>query len=444
MGSSNSVLFNGSSRYSNDLQTLVQRAVAIASLPITQLNEQKTQVSDRSTALSALDTKFQSLAASITGIENAFGWASYQATVSDPAKLTVTLGTGATEGDYSIQVVNAGVYAKSLSLSDWSATGPLTYKSSLHAEAVALTPADYSAASVAAAINSQFGDEVRATVINVGSADTPDYRISLQGTQLGDLQPDILQGGTSLQGQDPTPGHKAEYIVNGSGITAESSSRTFTIADGFTVNLLGGAAGTVDVQVRRSSTALGNALANFANAYNQAVDELAKHHGESAGALSGDSVVDELSQALRTLSTFSTTSGALSGLAALGLDLGSDGHLTLDSAVFNNAALADPAAVDAFFGSSTSGGFLKTAADAMNLVQQTGSGVLPSAEALVQTESTDLDARIEQEQVRVDFLEKQLQERMAAADALIASMEQQYTYISGMFQAMQEAAKQWQ
>ncbi len=444
MGSSSNVLFNGSSRYSQDLQNLVQRAVAIASLPITQLNSQKTQVTDRSNALSALDTKFQSLAASINNIESAFGWASYQATVSDPAKLSVTLGSGAAEGDYSVQIVNPGVYAKSLSLSNWSASGTLTYQSSLTATAQPLNPADNSAAGVAAAINAQFGDEVRATVINVGSPDSPDYRISLQATQLGDLHPDILQNGTSLQAQDATPGQKAEYIVNNSGITAQSSTRTFSIADGLTVNLLGGDPATVSIQVRRSPAALGNGLANFANAYNQVVNELNKQHGDSAGALSGDSVVDELTQALRSLSTYSSPSGAVSGLAALGLDLSSDGVLTFDSAVFNNAAAADPAGIDAFFGSSTTGGFLKVASDTLNLVQQTGSGVLPSAEALAQTESSDLDARIEQEQTRVDFLQRQLQERMSAADALIASMEQQYTYITGMFQAMQEAAKQWQ
>jgi flagellar capping protein FliD len=239
-------------------------------------------------------------------------------------------------------------------------------------------------------------------------------------------------------------GHNAQYIVNSSGVTADSATRALPIANGFTINLLGGDPGTVDIQVRRSPAALGNALANFANAYNQAVDELSKQHGSSAGALSGDSVVDELSGALRSLSTYGKPSGTLTGMNAVGLDLGSDGHLTFDSAIFNNAAMADPAGVEAFFGSSFTGGFLQSAANTMNLVQQTGSGVLPSAEWLAQTESTNLDARIAQEQVRVDFLEKQLQERMAAADALIASMEQQYTYISGMFQAMQEAAKQWQ
>ena len=445
MGTTSNVLFNGTSRYSQDLQTLAQRAVAIASLPITQLNEQKTQASDRSTALSSLDTKFQSLAASLTGIENAFGWASYQATVSDPAKASVTLGNGAVEGDYSIQIVNSGVYAKTLSLANWSAGGTLTYMSSLHATPQVLTPSDYSAAGVAAAINASFGDEVRATVVNVGSSDTPDYRISLQATRLGSLAPDIQQDGTSLQDMaHQVVGHNAQYIVNSSGVTADSTTRALPIANGFTVNLLGGDPGTVDIQVRRSPAALGTALANFANAYNQAVDELSKQHGSSAGALSGDSVVDELSGALRSLSTYSSPSGTLAGMNAVGLDLGSDGHLTFNSAIFNNAAMADPAGVDAFFGSSLTGGFLQSAANTMNLVQQTGSGVLPSAEWLAQTESANLDARIAQEQVRVDFLEKQLQERMAAADALIASMEQQYTYISGMFQAMQEAAKQWQ
>ena len=445
MGTTSNVLFNGTSRYSQDLQTLAQRAVAIASLPITQLNEQKTQASDRSTALSSLDTKFQSLAASLTGIENAFGWASYQATVSDPAKASVTLGNGAVEGDYSIQIVNSGVYAKTLSLANWSAGGTLTYMSSLHATPQVLTPSDYSAAGVAAAINASFGDEVRATVVNVGSSDTPDYRISLQATRLGSLAPDIQQDGTSLQDMaHQVVGHNAQYIVNSSGVTADSTTRALPIANGFTVNLLGGDPGTVDIQVRRSPAALGTALANFANAYNQAVDELSKQHGSSAGALSGDSVVDELSGALRSLSTYSNPSGTLTGMNAIGLDLGSDGHLTFNSAIFNTAAMADPAGVDAFFGSSLTGGFLQSAANTMNLVQQTGSGVLPSAEWLAQTESANLDARIAQEQVRVDFLEKQLQERMAAADALIASMEQQYTYISGMFQAMQEAAKQWQ
>jgi flagellar hook-associated protein 2 len=442
MGTTSNALFNGTSRYSQDFQAVLQRTVAIASLPITQLNEQKTQVADRSTALSGLDTKFQALAAAVTGIENAFGWASYQATVSDPTKLSVTLGDGAVGGNYSVNITQAGAYATSITQASWAANSG-SYQLSLNGTLHDLTPADSSAGAVAAAINAAYGDQVRATVINVGSADVPDYRISLQGTRMEALAPDILFNSSSLQDQTVT-GQTVQYVIDNSSHTGESSSPNLTIATGLTVNLASGTTGAVTIQITRSPSALGNALANFANAYNAAVDELNKQHGSSAGALSGDSVVDELSQALRTLSTYSSPSGDLFGLNALGLDLGSDGHLTFDSAVFNNAATADPAGVDVFFGSATTGGFLKLASDTMNLVQQTGSGILPSAESLAQTESADLDARIAQEQTRVDFLQQQLQERMAAADALVASMEQQYTYITGMFQAMQEAAKQWQ
>jgi hypothetical protein len=36
-----------------------------------------------------------------------------------------------------------------------------------------------------------------------------------------------------------------------------------------------------------------------------------------------------------------------------------------------------------------------------------------------------------------------MQTQMAAADALISSMEQQYNYIAGMFQAMDTASNQY-
>jgi len=441
MGSTSNAIFNGSSRYSQDFQQVISRAVSIASLPITILNEQKTQVSAESTALASLDSKFQSLSAAVAGIGNSFGWASYQANVSDPTKLSVTLGDGATEGDYSVNITRAGAYATSITRAAWTAGSDLSYQISLSGTVYDLRPADSSAASVAAAINQSYGDRVRATVVNVGSADTPEYRISLQSTQMEDLAPDILLSAASLQDQKVT-GQAVQYVVNNSGQTGQSSSATLQIADGLAVTLATGATGTATIHVSRGSSALGNALANFANAYNLAVDELGKQHGSSAGALSGNSVVDELTQALRTLSTYDGQSGSLTGLAPLGLDLGKDGHLTFDSAKFNVAA-QDSGTVQAFFGSADSSGFLKLATDTMNRVLQADTGLLPSTETQNQNQGNALDARISDAQDRVDQLQISLQEQMAAADALISSMEQQYNYITGMFEAMRVASEQY-
>ena len=47
-----------SSKYSSDLQQVLSRAVAIASLPLNQLNSQLTTLQNRSTALNSLNGKF--------------------------------------------------------------------------------------------------------------------------------------------------------------------------------------------------------------------------------------------------------------------------------------------------------------------------------------------------------------------------------------------------
>ena len=52
-----SSVFSGNSRYSADFQAVIDRTVAIASLPISQLNAQKTSLSDQPTALTGLDGK---------------------------------------------------------------------------------------------------------------------------------------------------------------------------------------------------------------------------------------------------------------------------------------------------------------------------------------------------------------------------------------------------
>ena len=53
------------------------------------------------------------------------------------------------------------------------------------------------------------------------------------------------------------------------------------------------------------------------------------------------------------------------------------------------------------------------------------------------------DERIAAEQDRIDNRTKDIQERMAAADALIAQMEQQATYITNMFESMRVNQKSY-
>jgi len=444
MGTTSNAIFTGSSQFSQDLQSEVTRLVSLASLPITQMKNDLTNLQNQSTALTGLDSQFASLQTAVQQIQDAMGGSAFEATVSDPTKLSVSLGDGAMEGVYSVDVVSAGSYGTSMTTNAWNSTGPHTYQLTLDSGTTtyAITPTDNSIASVAAAINNQYSDKVRAIVVNVGSTSTPDYRISLQAVALGTGTPDILDNGSSLQ--TGTAGAQAQYIVNGSGNTVTSTSRSVSIANGVTVNLLAGDSGKpVDITVTRSTSALSDALSTFATAYNAAVDEVDKQHGTSAGALTGETVVNDLSQTLSAIATYTSPGSAISGLADLGLSLDKNGQMTFSPTTLMSADLSNSSAVASFIGSATSGGFLQTAIDTLSSLLDPVTGTLKTGETDVQNQITDTNTRINTKQDQVDQLQQQLLEQMSAADALIASMEQQYGYISGMFQAMQVADQQY-
>jgi flagellar capping protein FliD len=437
-------VFNGNSRYSADFQAVIDRTVAIASLPISQLQAQKTDLADQTTAMTGLDGKFNALQSALDKITAAVGGSAFDATVSDSAKLSVSLGDGAQEGNYSVRVVDPGAYASSMSTSTWvaAAGAPHPYKISISGTQHDIFAFDNSAASVASAINTQFGDQVRAIVVNVGSAQTPDYRLSLQATQLGDLAPDLLDGASSLQAQQ-TVGTLAQYIVNDSGKTVSSASRSVSIANGVTVSLMSASTTPVNITVTRSTSALSSALDAFATAYNGAVDEVDKQHGTSSGALAGQSLVNGLSKVLSDISTYDLSGSGIGGLGGLGLELDKTGHLTFNSFKLLASDLTNSTGVTAFLGSTTGGGFLKLATERLHSVQGAGTGLLPAAEANIAEQSSHIDSSIADAQDRVDQMKTRLQEQMAASDALIASMEQQYNYLTGLFASIQTADKQY-
>lgn len=441
--SSSSTIFNGTSRFSQDFQNVITRATAIASLGISQLNDDKTTLSNQTQAMQELDRVFSKLQSAVQGIQDALGGSSFQADVSDSTKCDVTVGDGAVENYYSLEIINPGAQATSVSTSAWvndSATHD--YKLQVNGQTYDLSPDSNSAESVASAINSQYGDIVHAAVMQTNGSES---RISLQATALGDSQPDILDGTTSLQTQENPPGSQAEYILDGIGTGTYSSTQSVQIADGVTVSLKAATSGTpVNITVTRSTSTLVDAMTAFVTAYNNTVDAVDQQHGSTMNALAGNPVVNSLSQVLSQIPTYSS-SGAVYGLHALGLDLSDDntGHLQFNSYTMMSADITSPTAVTSFLGDSTTSGFLKSVTDLLNSVEAPDTGILPTAEAGIQNQSNNIDAEIADQQSRVDDMTAQMQQQMSAADAIIASMEQQYDYLSGLFSAMQTANEQY-
>jgi len=639
--------FAGVSSYSQQLQEVIGREVSIASLPIELLQSQQTTLNNQATELTTLDTDFAAVQTAVQNISDALGGSGMSTSVSDPSVASVTLGDGAAQGAYSLDVSNIGTYATSLTNGTWNDSaddsgetttynlvvggntytftpsdnsaatvastinsqfgslvqatavnvgsasspderislqsanlGPMdleiqaqasaslqtseaattgyaanvttntwdssgtasTYTLAVDGADFTISPTDNSAASVAAAINALSGNPVQATVVNVGTADSPDERIQLQSTSSGVSTVDLLDSsGNSLQQQetptaagsavsqtswtwDPTPdpsgtptqytltvggttqtftaddnsaagvaaaintlsgdpvsatvvdvgtasapdyrvqltdntgtgdapqltrstafnlqnqgpaGSLAEYEVSNSGVTVSSDSRQVSIAAGTTLTLTG--TGNAEVVVTQSVSTLNTALSEFADAYNAAVAELAKQYGQSGGPLQGESIVYSLSQALAQMSTYySSTAGSI-GMADLGFTLNDNGTVTYSPLAMMSTDLDNSAGVISFLGSATGGGFLQAATNAINSVETPTTGLLKTAETSTQSEITNIGNTITQKQAAVSQLQTNLTNQMAQADAAIDSMQQQYSYMTSVFEAEQTA-----
>jgi flagellar hook-associated protein 2 len=255
--------FAGVSTYSQQLQQVISREVSIASLPIELLTNQQTTLSGQATELTTLDSDFASVQTAIQNISAALSGSGMSTNISDPSVASVTVGDGAAQGAYSIDVSSIGAYATSLTSGTWNnsanASGnTTTYNLVVGGNTYAFTPSDNSAATVASTINAQFGSLVQATAVNVGSASSPDYRISLQSSNLGPMDLEIqAPAGASLQTLEAaTTGYATSVTAD----TWDSSgaASTYTLAvDGadFTISPTDNSAASVAAAINELSGA---------------------------------------------------------------------------------------------------------------------------------------------------------------------------------------------
>ena len=183
----------------------------------------------------------------------------------------------------------------------------------------------------------------------------------------------------------------------------------------------------VSVTLASDRTQLSTALSSLADAYNTLVGQVDGQIGESAGLLSGSSLVREIQSVLREVTGFSG-SGDIKSLSALGLGFDSTSKLTFNSATF--AALSDSqvrAGLD-FVGTSDTG---------LGSLSRKVTGISDPVTGLIQAElnqytasGLELDKRVRDLNERVTLLQSGLALRLQSADALLASLESQQTVLT--------------
>jgi len=437
------VTFNGTSQYASSLQQVITRAVSIASLPMVQLENEQATTSQKITDATSLETTLTALNTALQGLSTSSG-NTQSASVSDSSVLQANASAAALPGTYTIQVLDPGSSSSAMSSDGLTTvTDPTsqdissssTFTLTVGSSTYTIQPSGNNLDALAHAIDSS-GAGVQATIVNVGSPESPDYRLAIQSTGLGAQTIQLTDSGSNPLLTSLTTGADGSYTVNGqppAGITTDSS--TVTISPGLTVNLL--AAGTSTVSVSLDASSISSALSSFVTAFNAALAQVNLSYGQNANSLSGDSMVYETSDALNNLVQYtgSSNSGGVQSLTDLGITNSDTGTLTFDASTIGSMSSSQLANVVAFLGNSTSG-FLADATNTLTGLTDPTTGLVTGEIANLNQASTNESTQIDAQQSSVNALQTSLTNQMNSADALIASLEQQSSFLTSLFNTM--------
>jgi len=430
--------FNGTSQYATDLQNAITRAVSFASLPVQQLQNSQNDLTNQNTEVQSLQSLFGSLQSALDAVNQSVGTGSYAASVDNSTVASASVGSGASVGSFSVNVTSLGSLTNTMSddglttvsdPSSQSIDSSTSYTLSANGNTYQISNPSGTLNGLAQAINQSAAD-VQATIVNVGSSSSPDYRLSVQSQQ---YSPNVIQlsDGTDNLLNALNTGSYVTYQVNGQPSTPiQATSRTATISPGISVNFL--ATGTADVTVSQNAASLSNSLSSFANAYNAVVDELNKSRGQNGGALAGQSIVFSLQSTLRNLAAYSDPSGTTTSLASLGLTFDQNGHLQFESTALSQSS-SSISSILSFLGSESTGGFLQNANDILASANDPTTGVLAQTSQSLTNQIADLTTKINDDNARISLMQTNLTAEMSQADATISSLESQVNYFTSLF-----------
>ena len=434
--------FSGSSSYSSSFQTVLDDAVESASLPMQQMQDEVTTLTNQQSALTTLEGDFVALQGAIASIDAAVQGAP-SATSSDNSVVTANAGSNALAGSYTIEVDNAGSSSIALSNagsttvtdpSSQSISSSSSFTLTVNGVSTTIAPTGNTLDDLVTAIkNANAG--VSATIVNMGGSSGADYRLVLTEDSLGPDTTLQLNDGTSNLMTLLSSGSLAKYKVNGSTTDVTSSSSQITLSPGLTVTIQPDAAAgsSATVTVTTDYSGLSTALSNFVTAYNSAVTAAQAQTGQNAGALSGDGTVYQLEDILDNIAEYTGSgSGSVNSLTALGLDLDSTGQLSFDSSTFSSQNTSD---IQSFLGSASTGGFLQMATNAATSATDSSTGIIENNVNLLQAQITNENTQISTQQNMINNMETNLETKLSAADAAIATLQSEKTYFEDLFQA---------
>jgi flagellar hook-associated protein 2 len=428
-----------------DWATLVdQLRQAETTSRVTPLTTQKSKYQDKLTAWTSLASKLSTLQTAADNLKESSDLSLYKASLTSSSStsadslLSVTTNTGATTGNYSIQVNHLAKSQKIQSDSAASQDTDAGWTGSITLEGHEITLDGKSLQTLRNEINAlnsgTSASGVSATILKTTDSD---YRLILTHDATGatgmSLTDDAVGHYFSIE--DPEnpgtyildtlqAGIDAEFSIDG--ITMTRSSNTVSDAiSGLTLTLKSeDMATTVTLDVTRDTDAVKAKIQTFVDAYNQVLDYYDQQmtydatKSKAGGALFGDNT-------LKSIKTNMQLTLLSAGLSDSGITVNGDNRLELDSDKLVEALQTDPNGTVSLFNDMAQNLYnsLNTATD--------------SIDGTVTVRQNGLNASIEQVTKRITAAEELISRKMellttqySNLDAALTQMQSQLTYLT--------------
>uniref|UniRef100_UPI0040489AA5 flagellar filament capping protein FliD n=1 Tax=Polynucleobacter sp. TaxID=2029855 RepID=UPI0040489AA5 len=425
--------------------------------PLNSINKSISKDNAQISAYGSISSQISSFQSSIAGLVTSSATKATTASSSSAGVLSVSNDGTALAGEYKITNVTLAspqVITSNIDTSAYtSINSSIGSTGSISILGNTITPTTYTVAGIVEAINNANISGVSATMTNLGTSAAPDYQIRITNTSNTPATVGLSVGndfsGLAFTGTDAVAG---SLTINGT--TVARSSNTITdLVPGLTINLVG--TGNSTITVAQDNSALSSKISAFVTAFN-ALDKSLKDissydaTAKKGAALYGDAAIVGLRREIRsiitsTLGVDATTS--YNRLSQVGVSFKSDGTLSLDSTVLNTAISTNFNKVAKLFagtGVSTDSLGLHGFAYQLNTVLTSATGIdgsITNRKSSLQSDVRRLQARAEQEQLRLADLQQMYQKQYTALDRTVSSLNSMASYLTNQFDAMSNTQK---
>ena len=412
--------------------------------PLNSINKSISTDNAQISAYGSISSQISSFQSSIAGLVTSSTIKATTASSSSTSVLSVSNDGTALAGEYKITDVTLAspqVLTSNISNTAYTSigssigtTGSITITGTT---TTTITPTTYTVAGMVDAVNSANISGVSATIVNLGTSASPDYQIRIVNTS--DTAATIALSTTNSASDftglsfDNTAAVTGTLKINGTTVTRSSNTIT-DLVPGLTINLVG--TGDSTITVAQDNSALSSKISEFVTAFNtldKSLKDISSYDAtaKKGAALYGDYTINSLRREIRSIVTSTlddVSATSYNRLSQVGVSFESDGTLSLDSTTLNTAISANFNKVASLFsgtGDSTDGSELQGFAYQLNSLLTTATGIdglITNRKSSLQSEIRRLQARADQEQLRLADLQQMYQRQYTALDSTVASL----------------------